>query len=70
MPKIKKEEIIQRAENYIKYMIDFCQNNKNAKYNQKAIQDLKELQAYMSIYNFGAEKYKDIAFTYIKAVFS
>lgn len=70
MPKIKKEKIIQRAENYIKYMIDFCSNDKNAKYNQKAVQDFKELQAYMSIYKHGAEKYKDIAFTYIKAVFS
>ncbi len=70
MPKIKKEKIIQRAEDYIKYMIDFCSNDKNAKYNQKAVQDFKELQAYMSIYKHGAEKYKDIAFTYIKAVFS
>ena len=70
MLKIKKEKTIQRAENYIKYMIDFCSNDKNAKYNQKAVQDFKELQAYMSIYKHGAEKYKDIAFTYIKAVFS
>ena len=34
MPK-KKEEIIQRAENYIKYMVNFCNNDKNAKYNQR-----------------------------------
>lgn len=70
MPKLKREEIIQRAEDYINYMIDFCNNDKNAEYNQKAVQDFKELQAYMSIYKFGAEKYKNIAFTYIKAVFS
>lgn len=70
MSKLKKKEIIKRAENYIKYMIDFCNKDESAKYNQKAIEDFRELQAYMSIYKYGAEKYKDIAFKYIKDVFS
>lgn len=69
MARLRKEEIIKKANDYITYMIDFYNNDPNAKYNQKAISDFQELQAWMSIYKYGALEYKDMAFKYIKAIF-
>jgi len=71
MPKLSKEEILNRANEYIKYMIEEVNNNKDfEKYNKKAYQDFLELQAFMSLYKYGSIPYKEYAYNYIKAVFS
>lgn len=71
MVKLSKEEILTRANEYIEYMIKEVNNNKDfEKYNKKAYQDFLELQAFMSLYKYGATQYKEYAYNYIKAVFS
>ena len=72
MEKLSKEEIIKRAEDYIEFMKKNIKENKNEfiDCNKKAINDFEELQGYMSIYKYGAKKYKEIAYNYIKKIFS
>ena len=60
MTRISESDIIKRAEDYIKYMIDL---------NKKAYSDFEELQGYMSIYKYGAPEYKKYAFNWIKQIF-
>ena len=67
--RLTEEQIIKKAQDYIDYMVDFVNNDPNAKYNQKAVDDFKELQAFMSLYKYGAEEYKKYAFRWIKAIF-
>lgn len=52
-------------------MIKEINENKNGfvEYNKKSISDFEELQAYMSIYKYGAEEYKELAYKYIKNIF-
>lgn len=69
--KLSEEEIINHAKDYINYMIDLDKKEPNfKKYNQKAWDDFLELQAFMSLYKHGAEKYKQMAFIWIKSIFA
>lgn len=71
MSKLSKEEVLNRANEYIKDMIKEVNRNKDfKKYNKKAYQDFLELQAFMSIYKHGSTQYREYAYNYIKAVFS
>lgn len=72
MPKLSKEEIIKRANNYIDFMKKEIKENKNSfvECNKKAISDFKELQGYMSIYKYGTKEYQEIAYNYMKKIFS
>ena len=72
MPKLSKEEIIKRANNYIDFMKKEIKENKNGfiDYNKKAISDFEELQGYMSIYKYGTKEYREIAYNYMKKIFS
>ena len=38
--------------------------------NKKAISDFEELQGYMSIYKYGNKEYQEIAYNYMKKIFS
>ena len=70
MTRISESDIIKRAEDYIKYIIDL--NKKEPEFkelNKKAYSDFEELQGYMSIYKYGAPKYKKYAFDWIKQIF-
>ena len=72
MSKLSKEEIIKRANNYIDFMKKEIKENKNCfvDCNKKAISDFEELQGYMSIYKYGTKEYQEIAYNYIKKIFS
>ena len=72
MARLSKEEIIKRATNYIEHMKKEIKENKDCfvECNKKAISDFEELQAYMSIYKYGAKEYQKIAYNYIKKIFS
>lgn len=70
MARISESEIINRAQNYINYIIDL--NKKEPEFkelNKKAYSDFEELQGYMSIYKYGAPEYKKYAFNWIKQIF-
>lgn len=71
MARISKEEILKRANDYIQFMIKEINENKDGfvEYNKKSISDFEELQAYMSLYKYGTEEYKKIAYKYIKMIF-
>ena len=68
---MKEERILKKANDYIQFMIKKINENRNhfVECNKESISDFKELQAYMSIYNNGAEEYKKIAYKYIKCIF-
>lgn len=72
MPKLSKEEIVKRATDYIEYMKKEIKENKNCfvECNKKAISDFEELQGYMSIYKYGTKEYQEIAYNYMKKIFS
>ena len=72
MARLSKDEIIKRATDYIEYMKKEIKENKNGfvECNKKAISDFKELQGYMSIYKYGTKEYQEIAYNYIKKIFS
>ena len=67
--KITEEKVIKWAEEYATRMKDFILNDKNAKYNSKAVQDAEELISYLSLYKYGADKYKTYALKWITAVY-
>ena len=71
MSKISEKEVIERAQEYITHMQKEIKENKYefVECNKKAISDFEELQGYMSLYKFGAPKYKLIAYEYIKQIF-
>lgn len=68
--KITEEKVIKWAEEYATRMKDFILNDKNAKYNLKAVQDAEELMGYLSLYKFGSDYYKKYAFKWLKAVYN
>lgn len=72
MARISKEEILKKANDYIQFMIKEINENKDGfvECNKKSISDFEELQAYMSLYKYGAEEYKELAYKYIKRIFS
>lgn len=72
MARLSKKEIIKRATDYIEFMKKEIKENKEGfvKCNKKAISDFEELQGYMSIYKYGAKEYQEIAYNYIKRIFS
>ena len=72
MARLSKDEIIKRATDYIEYMKKEIKENKDGfvECNKKAISDFEELQGYMSIYKYGNKEYQEIAYKYIKKIFS
>lgn len=72
MARLSKKEIIKRATDYIEFMKKEIKENKNGFIycNKKAISDFEELQGYMSIYKYGTKEYQEIAYNYMKKIFS
>ena len=72
MALVPKEEVIKKAIDYIEYIKKEIKENKNCfvECNKKAISDFKELQGYMNIYKYGSKEYQEIAYNYIKRIFS
>ena len=72
MARLSKGEIIKRATDYIDCMKKEIKKNKNGFIycNKKAINDFEELQGYMSIYKYGTKEYQEIAYNYMKKIFS
>ena len=50
-----EEQVIKWAEEYAEKMRDFINNDSNAQYNQRAVDQSKELMAYLSLYKYGAD---------------
>lgn len=72
MARLSKDEIIKRATDYIDFIKKEIKENKNGfvECNKKAISDFEELQGYMSIYKYGSKEYQEIAYNYMKKIFS
>ena len=72
MARLSKDEIIKRATDYIDFIKIEIKENKNGfvECNKKAISDFEELQGYMSIYKYGSKEYQEIAYNYMKKIFS
>jgi hypothetical protein len=69
MSKVTEQQVIKWAEDYAEHMRDFIKNDPNAKYNQRAVDDAKELMAFMSIYKYGSEWGKKYALKWLTAVY-
>lgn len=69
MAKITEEQVIKWAERYANYMREFIKNDPNAKYNQYAVEQAKELMAFLSVYKYGAEDYRKYALKWLTSVY-
>ena len=67
--RVTEEQVIEWAEDYADYMRDFIKNDHNAKYNNLAVEQAKELMAFLNLYKNGAEDYKKYALKWLTAIY-
>jgi hypothetical protein len=67
--RLTEEQVIAHWEDYANYMRDFIQNDPNAKHNGLAVEQAKELMAFLSLYKYGSDYGKKFASKWLVALY-